>query len=543
MALEAQKCLWRLLRIRHPGDEARLDALERAVLLEAGVRLVRDRPLDKYEKVRQLRERLGCRLTGAWVRAEARQVQLVGWWQRRRRQQQMECEEEQALAREAAQVDSDDGHSESVTPAALSRCSSSLSLSRAASTPASIALDRLAMHSEAGDWDLLSAVSPLTSCDGSLDERSEGGMSSERRRKEAPAARAAMLDPVRMQLSFDDDADPHPADPHMHTLVLGDERAMLEDPHTHLRPLLFLHGHSMSSVFFRHLFRDLVHNNRYVVYAVDLLGWGRSSRPPFDELGERSGRRCRRPDREHQVELAISFMVDALDAFLQHSGITPWCRRNATSFDIVAHSLGAYTAAQYVAARPQAPVRNLILVTPAGVTARQSYIRALYFKTTPQLVARRAGLLGYLLFLIKWPRRDRGFQSRLLQQYTYGMATRAGNRSGDAAFSTLVRVSHRQRQATCLRPLAGVDGLLRRLPRCVRGEIRIIAGERDPLIPVQDMHLALREMQMSGHAKARASLHVLPQCGHVPFVEDPVAFLAASGLLEKQGAEGEALAS
>eukprot|EP00166_Cyanidium_caldarium_P001533 ctg_1777.g294 len=518
MALEAQKCLWRLLRIRHPGDEARLDALERAVLLEAGVRLVRDRPLDKYEKLRQLRERLGRRQKGEWVRAEARQVQLVGWWQRRRQQQQqqqMECEEEQALAREQAPADADEEHSASVTPAALSRCSSSLSLSGAASTPASIALDGLVMRSEAGDWDLLSAVSPLTSCDGSLDERSEGGMSSERRRKETSAARAAMLDPVRLQLSFNDAADPHPADPHMHTLVLGDERAMLEDPHTHLRPLLFLHGHSMSSVFFRHLFRDLVHSNRYVVYAVDLLGWGRSSRPPFDELGERSGRCCRRLDRERQVELAISFMVDALDAFLQHSrgcaaagaGAQPHsgdagrCHRSPEL-----HPCALFQNHPAAGGTPRRPPRlSTVLDQVAAAGSRLPvaplaavHLRHGHTRGQPQ-------------------RRRRLFHTRagVASTATGDLPTPAGWRGRLAAPAAALRARrdpHYRRRARPAHPGAG------NAPGAAGdANERARQSTREPACPA-----AVRP------------------CA---FVEDPAAFLTASGLLGMEGTEGEALAN
>mmetsp|Transcript_20615 Transcript_20615/g.29896 ORF Transcript_20615/g.29896 Transcript_20615/m.29896 type:complete len:197 (+) Transcript_20615:513-1103(+) len=45
-------------------------------------------------------------------------------------------------------------------------------------------------------------------------------------------------------------------------------------------PLVLIHGHSMSSTFFYRNFADLVDMGYYVI-GMDLLGWGRSERPPF----------------------------------------------------------------------------------------------------------------------------------------------------------------------------------------------------------------------------------------------------------------------
>lgn len=599
LALESQKCAARALGARHPSSPRRLDDLERRVLAEAGVDLVdedrdyyredgrkpdmtaaaADKSAERrrlccrqdggYERVRAFRERIRLHKSGAAracerrvgeakLVARRRNVCLGGWQPGASRDAATMRDESDAdaapLRCRCARVDragrapSNDGtHEEATVP----RPPSSVAMSHVSddddderqldvllSTPIKLPSTERAgggMCLDDDDDDDASATQNVAPCltrvisACSRPSRRDSSSSSSSLLSSSPSS-----PPPPSALS---DADQL----YMHTLVLGDERAMFADPTSPLRPIILLHGHSMSGVYYRHLFADLVERGNYVVYAVDLLGWGRSSRPRFTG----------------SAEDAVHFWVDSLAQFIRRTGLEALCRCSgdgaAKRLDVVAHSLGAYVAAEYVIRhdRRREIVRNLVLVTPAGVTAEQPYARALYFCVTPQLVARRGGALGYALFRAKWPRNGRGYGSTALREYTYAMATRPGDRaqrdgggSGDAAFARMVEVRHRRRAARCVRPLARAGRLGALLP-CEQGRpprqrrdrhatVRVIAAECDPLMRVDQVRAAYDDIVAAcadDERRAACSFHVMRQCGHVPHLEAPQTFLRATGLL------------
>jgi pimeloyl-ACP methyl ester carboxylesterase len=534
VAIEAQKCLSRILGNKHPASEANLDDLEERVLAEAGLRLRREDALRStdtpeetaaaslpYGRVRSLRMK--------WQKSSlvkrfderdvvARRVVLERW------NESIGLGRDQArriaggLAPVQRKLDFSEirvGNEENVA----SLNSESPSLRRYPSL-SSLSSEVSMTFSESGhqspfdrQQSLDGYLSPLTDPDGSECFKS-------------PSISTCSQAARDVNSTAPTDAA---TTPFVHVLVAGDEQAMLTGRNTKLRPLLLLHGHSMSSVYFRHVLAELASTGQHVVYALDMLGWGRSARPPF--ATKRSSR-----DPEAEAEQASQFMVEAIAEFLYSSGIESWCRKSGKRIDIIAHSLGAYVASRYAVESSRGLIQNLILVTPAGIWAEQSYQRAVYFRLTPQLVMRNAGFLGYICFRWRWPGGDPGFRSPNLRRYTYALATRRGSRSADIAFAALVTVSHVRRQARCLRPLGQGDAahpsILERLPCHIAGQVRIIAGANDPLIGVPVLERAFQTLSQAASRKNQVSLCVIPECGHVPFVEQPARFLEACEFAE-----------
>ena len=102
------------------------------------------------------------------------------------------------------------------------------------------------------------------------------------------------------------------------------------------------------------------------VYAVDLLGCGRSSRPNFTA---------------RTTEQAEAFFVDSLDRWRAANGIERMC--------LAGHSFGGYMAAVYAMKYPHR-VSRLILLSPVGVPHQP----ADYDKRLSSMPASQRALLG-----------------------------------------------------------------------------------------------------------------------------------------------------
>lgn len=87
------------------------------------------------------------------------------------------------------------------------------------------------------------------------------------------------------------------------------------------------------------------------MFAVDWLGMGRSSRPPFRI-------KAKRDDIDGRVSEAESFFIDSLEQWRQRMGLD--------KMTLVGHSLGAYFSVAY-ALRYPSRVNKLVLLSPAGV--------------------------------------------------------------------------------------------------------------------------------------------------------------------------------
>lgn len=262
-------------------------------------------------------------------------------------------------------------------------------------------------------------------------------------------------------------------------------------------PIILLHGHSMSAAFWARNFDDLV-SLGYRVYAVDLLGWGRSQRPKF---------------RGRTADDSLEWYLPSLRGVVSRLGLA--------RFTLVGHSLGAYLALEYTK-RAQQQVERLVLVAPAASARRMPVSRAMYFSLPPQAIVRRGGLLGFLLFFLKYPRRETYVSDRL-REYTYHLAAQMPA-SGEAAVRPIIRV-HGPRHAECVRPLIEHLSLF-------TTPVQIVVGETDSSMPVEGVHDLYREMRRQGF---KVDIKVVEGADHCPQLEQPEEFFNIIAGLGKPG--------
>lgn len=93
---------------------------------------------------------------------------------------------------------------------------------------------------------------------------------------------------------------------------------------------------------------DLLPNCR--LFAIDLLGMGRSSRPPFPKYMQGN---------EFAVKQAIDFFIESMENWRQQQD-------HLENFVLVGHSMGGYLAALHALKYPQ-QVSKLILASPVGI--------------------------------------------------------------------------------------------------------------------------------------------------------------------------------
>ncbi|KAL8703054.1 MAG: hypothetical protein Q9201_003779 [Fulgogasparrea decipioides] len=117
----------------------------------------------------------------------------------------------------------------------------------------------------------------------------------------------------------------------------------------HDQNLVMLHGYGAGLGFFYKNFEGLSRVPGWKVYALDLLGMGRSSRPPF---------RVHAKDRQKSITEAEDWFVDALEEWR--------VKRNIDRFTLLGHSLGGYMAVAYALKYP-GHLNKLILASPVGI--------------------------------------------------------------------------------------------------------------------------------------------------------------------------------
>jgi cardiolipin-specific phospholipase len=113
--------------------------------------------------------------------------------------------------------------------------------------------------------------------------------------------------------------------------------------------LVILHGYGAGLGFFYRNFEGLSRAVGWKLYALDLLGMGRSSRPPF---------KIHAKDRQGSITEAENWFVDSLEEWR--------IKRNIDRFTLLGHSLGGYMAVVYSLKYP-GHLNKLILVSPVGI--------------------------------------------------------------------------------------------------------------------------------------------------------------------------------
>ena len=113
--------------------------------------------------------------------------------------------------------------------------------------------------------------------------------------------------------------------------------------------LVIIHGYGAGLGFFYKNFEPLSRAPGWQLYALDLLGMGRSSRPPFKLRGK---------TREEQIAEAEDWFIDALEEWR--------VKRNIDKMTLVGHSMGGYMAVCYALKYP-GRLNKLILASPVGI--------------------------------------------------------------------------------------------------------------------------------------------------------------------------------
>lgn len=113
--------------------------------------------------------------------------------------------------------------------------------------------------------------------------------------------------------------------------------------------LVMLHGYGAGLGFFYKNFESISRSKGWKLYALDMLGMGNSSRPPF---------KIHAKDPAGKITEAESWFVDALEEWRKI--------RKIEKFTLLGHSLGGYLAVSYALKYP-GHLNKLILASPVGV--------------------------------------------------------------------------------------------------------------------------------------------------------------------------------
>ncbi|KAI0132073.1 Alpha/Beta hydrolase protein [Xylariales sp. AK1849] len=113
--------------------------------------------------------------------------------------------------------------------------------------------------------------------------------------------------------------------------------------------LVMLHGYGAGLGFYYKNFEALTRNKGWKLYALDMLGMGNSSRPPF---------KIHAKDSAGKITEAENWFIDALEEWRKI--------RKLEKFTLLGHSLGGYLAVSYALKYP-GHLNKLILASPVGI--------------------------------------------------------------------------------------------------------------------------------------------------------------------------------
>lgn len=122
--------------------------------------------------------------------------------------------------------------------------------------------------------------------------------------------------------------------------------------------LVVLHGYGAGLGFFYKNFEPLSRSKGWRLYALDMLGMGRSSRPPF---------KIHAKTKEAQISEAEDWFIDSLEEWRK--------KKNIDKMTLVGHSMGGYMAVCYALKYP-GRLNKLILASPVGIPEDPYAVRA-----------------------------------------------------------------------------------------------------------------------------------------------------------------------
>ena len=133
-------------------------------------------------------------------------------------------------------------------------------------------------------------------------------------------------------------------------------------------PLVLLHGYCNGSLYFYRNFMGLSHYHFPRIFALDMYGWGLSSRPTFDLTKleadiQHAAEDCKDTIKtKKKVTSAEKFFVESLESWRKHN--------NLSKMILAGHSMGGYLSVAYAEKYPQ-HVERLILLSPVGVPEKK----------------------------------------------------------------------------------------------------------------------------------------------------------------------------
>ena len=258
-------------------------------------------------------------------------------------------------------------------------------------------------------------------------------------------------------------------------------------------PLLLLHGVGDNALDWRWVMSSLARSNR--VYAPDLPGSGWSDKP--EEADYSPG----------FFERFVATFMDALEI-----------ERAA----VVGNSLGGLVALRLALSEPER-VTALSLVAGAGLGRRVS----------PAL--RSLSLPGYGGLSAAWGKTRPGAAQRALGRagLVFARPRRAPREWLKEQYRLARLPGFLRAQLATVRAQVGLRGqreiLLDRLPDLGQLPTLVLWGERDRVLPASQAQEAISRIP-------KGFLEILPDCGHLPQVEQPERFASALELFLRDGA-------
>lgn len=194
-----------------------------------------------------------------------------------------------------------------------------------------------------------------------------------------------------------------------------------EADYTKMKHLILVHGYGGGLGFFFKNYDGISKVDNWCIHAIDLLGYGLSSRPPF-KLAEKN--------------------LDGVEAWF-HRSFDKWLeKRNlkdvpSDNILVVAHSMGAYLMATYGIKVNPSFCKKMVMVSPGAVMRYRTkvevpkYFKALWEQNlSPFSLVRNAGPLGSKV-VSGWSSRRFSMlpekEATLLHKYAYGIFLRPGS--------------------------------------------------------------------------------------------------------------------
>lgn len=241
-------------------------------------------------------------------------------------------------------------------------------------------------------------------------------------------------------------------------------------------PLVLLHGVGTSREVWRHVLPGLAMTRRTI--AVDLPGFGDS--PP---VGDR-----------FDLDAVADAVADAAAARLDGP------------FDLLGHSLGGAVAVALARQRPES-VRGLLLQAPAGLAPRPRVVATAAGITAEGFLATRRAIGGHLA--------GSAVARRVL---LWGAVHDGGRLSSEDARLMLEASRSASRVRAAVESAVACD--LRPMLAGVGAPLALLRGDRDKVVSAA----AMRTLTETRPDALVATIH---DCGHIPQLERPPAFLAA----------------